>query len=86
MKTPVQMQGVGLVEAVTVTEWLHEAGDKVKSGEPLVLVETEKATVEVVAPADGVLEISVPVGRELVPADVVLGYVDDGADGLGVKE
>jgi len=75
------MQGVGLVEAVTVVEWLHAAGDAVKSGEPIVLVETEKATVQVSAPVDGVLEIAVPAGRELVPADAVLGYVNDGPGG-----
>ena len=79
MKTPIVLQGVGLVEQITVTEWLFEPGEKVKAGDIVVNIETEKATVGVAAPADGVLEIAVEESPELVPADAVLGYVDDQA-------
>jgi len=77
MKTPIVLQGVGLVEQITVSEWLFAAGEKVKAGDTVVNIETEKATVGVAAPADGVLEIAVAESQELVPADAVLGYVDD---------
>jgi 2-oxoglutarate dehydrogenase E2 component (dihydrolipoamide succinyltransferase) len=77
MKTPIVLQGVGLVEQITVSEWLFAAGDTVKAGDTVVNIETEKATVGVAAPADGVLEITVEESQELVPADAVLGYVDD---------
>ena len=79
MKTPIVLQGVGLVEQITVVEWLFGAGAKVKAGDTVVNIETEKATVGVAAPADGVLEIAVEESRELVSADAVLGYVDDQA-------
>jgi pyruvate dehydrogenase E2 component (dihydrolipoyllysine-residue acetyltransferase) len=38
-----------------VLRWLHAEGDEVRKGDPLLEVETDKVTVEVEAPADGVL-------------------------------
>jgi pyruvate/2-oxoglutarate dehydrogenase complex dihydrolipoamide acyltransferase (E2) component len=40
----------------TVTKWLKREGDSVAAGEVIVEVEAEKATQEVEAPVDGVLE------------------------------
>ena len=40
----------------TITRWLKQEGDPVSAGEVLVEVEAEKATQEVEAPVDGVLE------------------------------
>jgi pyruvate dehydrogenase E2 component (dihydrolipoamide acetyltransferase) len=39
----------------TVTEWLRAEGDAVSAGEPLFVVETDKAINDVEAPGDGVL-------------------------------
>ena len=39
----------------TIVNWLNSIGDAVKKGEPIVEVETDKATAEVEAPADGTL-------------------------------
>jgi pyruvate dehydrogenase E2 component (dihydrolipoamide acetyltransferase) len=39
----------------TVTQWLKAEGDPVTKGEPLVAVETEKISLELEAPASGVL-------------------------------
>ncbi len=44
------------MEEATVLAWLKQPGDRVKRGEPLVEVETDKATVVYEAEADGVLE------------------------------
>ena len=44
------------METVTVLRWLKQIGDKVTMGEPLVELETDKATMEVESPADGILE------------------------------
>src|SRR5579871_6619589 len=44
------------METVKVLRWLKQAGDKVTMGEPLVELETDKATMEVESPADGTLE------------------------------
>ncbi len=46
--------GESVTEA-TVGKWFKKAGDAVKVDEPLVELETDKVTVEVPAPAAGVL-------------------------------
>src|SRR5215468_10452764 len=54
------------MESATVLRWLKEAGQKVRMGEPLVELETDKAAIEVEAPADGTLEsILAPEGTQL---------------------
>lgn len=58
-----------------VTRWLAAVGDPVSKGEPVVEIETEKATLEVVSEADGFLvEISAGDGTE-VPTGGRIGYV-----------
>ena len=52
----------------TITEWLKAPGDAVKAEEALCAYETEKVTLELTAPEDGVLaEILAPAGAT-VPA------------------
>jgi pyruvate/2-oxoglutarate dehydrogenase complex dihydrolipoamide acyltransferase (E2) component len=49
-----------------VTRWLKAAGEHVEAGEPLVEVESEKASVEMLAPASGILgDVLVPPGRDV---------------------
>jgi pyruvate dehydrogenase E2 component (dihydrolipoamide acetyltransferase) len=79
VKHPVIVPSLGLVEAVTVTGWARASGDRVGKGETVATIETEKSEVEIEAPVDGVLEITVAAGPELVSADAPLGFVDDGA-------
>jgi 2-oxoisovalerate dehydrogenase E2 component (dihydrolipoyl transacylase) len=43
------------VDEVTVTNWLKQVGDSVNEFEPLLEVESDKVTVEVPAPASGVI-------------------------------
>ncbi|PYN04262.1 MAG: hypothetical protein DME07_03920 [Candidatus Rokuibacteriota bacterium] len=59
-------------ETGKVVHWLKRAGDSVQKGEPLVEIETDKVTVEIEAPASGVLrDVSanegdvVPVGQTI---------------------
>jgi len=53
------------LETGTVTQWLKAEGDVVAKGEPIVQIETEKVTLDVEAPAAGVLlRILVPDGTE----------------------
>lgn len=55
--------GMGIEEG-TVTRWLKVVGEKVAKGEPLVEIETAKATQEVEAPVSGTLvEILLPEGQ-----------------------
>ena len=60
------------METVKVLHWLKQVGDRVAMGEPLVELETDKATMEVESPADGTLEeilgaegVELPVGAIL---------------------
>ena len=58
-----------------VLRWLKAVGDAVARHEPLVEIETDKVTVEVSAPADGVLaEIAADVGTD-VPPGALLGRI-----------
>jgi 2-oxoglutarate dehydrogenase E2 component (dihydrolipoamide succinyltransferase) len=64
------------VTTATVARWIKQAGEKVMADEPLVELETDKVTVEVNAPAGGVLSsISVPEGSE-VDVGALLGMID----------
>ena len=64
-----------------VLRWLKAVGEPVKRHEPLVEIETDKVTIEVPAPADGVLqEIAAAEGTDVEPG-ALLGRVAPGAAG-----
>src|SRR5579863_9753513 len=70
--------GESITEA-TVGKWFKQAGEAVKADEPLVELETDKVTLEVNAPAAGVLsQITVKTG-ETVAVGAVLGALAEGA-------
>lgn len=70
--------GESVAEA-TVAQWLKKEGEAVKADEPIVELETDKVTLEVNAPSDGVItSISVAEG-ETVEVGVVLGELTAGA-------
>jgi 2-oxoglutarate dehydrogenase E2 component (dihydrolipoamide succinyltransferase) len=70
------------VSSATVARWLKKAGEAVAADEPLVELETDKVTVEVNAPAAGVLDaIAAAEGTEVAPG-ALLGSI---AAGTGVK-
>jgi 2-oxoglutarate dehydrogenase E2 component (dihydrolipoamide succinyltransferase) len=63
----------------TVGVWLKQPGDTVGADEPLVELETDKATLEISSPKAGVLsEILVPEGED-VEIGAVLGRIEEGA-------
>ena len=52
--------------------WLKNVGDQVAAGEPILELETDKATGEVEAPASGLLaETLVESGQTVAPGQVV---------------
>ena len=72
--------GESVTEA-TIGRWFKKPGEAVAADEPLVELETDKVTVEVPAPASGVLtEISARDG-ETVRVGAVLGSINEGAGG-----
>ncbi len=73
------------VSTATVARWLKQAGEAVAADEPLVELETDKVTVEVNAPAAGVLEaIAAAEGAEVEPG-AVLGSIAEGAGNAAAK-
>ncbi|MFZ1883374.1 MAG: biotin/lipoyl-containing protein, partial [Rhodoplanes sp.] len=70
--------GESVTEA-TIGRWFKKAGEAVTADEPLVELETDKVTIEVPAPATGVLsEIAVQNG-ETVAVGALLGQITEGA-------
>ncbi len=66
------------VSEATVARWAKKPGDAVRKDEVLVELETDKVSLEVAAPADGVLDsISAEEGATVVPG-TVLGKVLEG--------
>ncbi len=62
----------------TVSKWHKQVGDKVAADEILLDVETDKVSMEIPAPSDGVIaEILVPAGTT-VDVGTVLAVIDDG--------
>src|SRR5205807_10661311 len=68
----------------TVSRWLKKDGDVVLADEPVVELETEKATTEVTAPAAGRLVIRVPEGQTVSVGSVV-GQIDTEAGAAAAK-
>jgi 2-oxoglutarate dehydrogenase E2 component (dihydrolipoamide succinyltransferase) len=67
-----------------VQRWLKAVGQEARRHEPLVEIETDKVTVEVPSPADGVLaEIIAAEGTDVVPG-ALLGRLRAGAGGSAV--
>ena len=74
------------VSEATVAKWTKKAGDAVKKDELLVELETDKVSLEVVAPADGTLaEITAGEG-DTVTAGAVLGKVSEGGAAAPAKD
>ena len=71
----------GSVTHAKLSVWLKREGDRVSAGEPIAEVETDKTSVEIEAPGDGVLaKIHVSEGADQVPIHALLALIAvDGA-------
>ena len=58
-----------------VLQWLKAPGDLVRKGEPIVEIETDKATVEIEAPADGVLREVTASAGDVVPVGQTIALI-----------
>ncbi|WP_425410177.1 2-oxoglutarate dehydrogenase complex dihydrolipoyllysine-residue succinyltransferase [Hyphococcus sp.] len=77
MSTEIRVPALGeSVTEATIARWMKNEGDAVNADEPLVELETDKVSVEVPAPAAGVLSnISAKEG-DTVEVNAVLGAID----------
>src|ERR1700739_2192816 len=72
--------GESVTEA-TIGKWFKKAGEAVAVDEPLVELETDKVTIEVPAPAAGVLSEIAAKDGDTVAVRAVLGQIKEGAAG-----
>jgi 2-oxoglutarate dehydrogenase E2 component (dihydrolipoamide succinyltransferase) len=81
MATEIRVPPLGeSISEATVGKWFKQRGDTVKADEPLVELETDKVTLEVNAPAAGVLtEIAVETGQTVAIGALLGGLTTDGA-------
>jgi pyruvate dehydrogenase E2 component (dihydrolipoyllysine-residue acetyltransferase) len=78
--TEVQMPMLGLTMSEGVIHhWLKAEGEPVRKGEPLLEIETDKTTMEVEAPAGGVLLKILVESEQIVPVGKVVGIIGDPA-------
>jgi pyruvate dehydrogenase E2 component (dihydrolipoamide acetyltransferase) len=81
MAIPILLPKVSFVVSEgTINEWLKKPGDSVTKGEPLLVIETEKATVEVEAPGSGFLGSELAPTGTTVPVTTTIGYIVDAGE------
>ncbi len=67
------------VQEALLAQWLKKDGESVRKDEVLFVIETDKVTLEISAPADGVLKITVPEGQTMKVGSVV-GQIEETAE------
>lgn len=79
MKIDIKVPAVGesITEAI-IGSWTKKTGDFVKMNEVIMLLETDKASVEVVAEKDGVITINSPAGETVKIGAIVASLDTDG--------
>jgi 2-oxoglutarate dehydrogenase E2 component (dihydrolipoamide succinyltransferase) len=80
MSTEIRVPTLGeSVTEATIGQWFKKVGDTVNADEPLVELETDKVTIEVPAPASGVLEAIAANPGDTVDVGALLGAIAAGA-------
>jgi pyruvate dehydrogenase E2 component (dihydrolipoamide acetyltransferase) len=67
------------MEEGTIVRWLKSTGDTVAAGEPIVEIETDKATMEYEAETAGVLEVVVGEGETVALGEVIAQILESGS-------
>ena len=76
MATEVIMPKVDMVmETGTFVEWLKKEGEHVHKGDPLFVIDTDKAAIEMESPADGVLAGARAKPNDVIPVTEVIAYI-----------
>ncbi len=86
MTTEIRVPTLGeSVSEATVGRWYKKVGDTIAADEPIVELETDKVTVEVPAPAAGVLQEIVAKEGDTVALNGLLGTIAEGAAAPAAK-
>jgi len=76
MATEIIMPKVDMVmETGTFVEWLRQEGEQVEKGQPLFVIMTDKAAIEIEAPASGILSAVNAHPDEVIPVTRTIGYI-----------
>ncbi|HEX5942968.1 MAG TPA: biotin/lipoyl-containing protein, partial [Anaerolineales bacterium] len=76
MATEVIMPKVDMVmETGTFVEWLKKEGEHVNKGDPLFVIDTDKAAIEMESPADGILSGVRAKLNDVIPVTEVIAYI-----------
>lgn len=76
MPTEVIMPKVDMVmETGTFVEWLKQEGEHVNKGDPLFVIDTDKAAIEMESPADGILSGVKAKLNDVIPVTEVIAYI-----------
>src|SRR5438128_12684798 len=76
MATAVIMPALGMAQETSkVLKWLKAPGHAVRKGEPIVEIETDKVTVEIEAPASGVLRDVTARAGDVVPVGQTIALI-----------
>jgi 2-oxoglutarate dehydrogenase E2 component (dihydrolipoamide succinyltransferase) len=85
VKIEIKVPSVGeSITEATISEWTKKSGQQVKRDEVLLVLETDKASVEVVAENDGVLTTQASSG-DVVKVGSVIGSIDTAAAVAGAS-
>ena len=80
MSTEIRVPTLGeSVTEATIGQWFKKVGDAIAADEPIVELETDKVTIEVPAPAAGVLEAIAAQPGETVDVGALLGAIAAGS-------
>ena len=70
----------------TIAAWHVKVGDQVKKDQPLMDVETDKASIEVPSPVDGTISQVLVAQGETVDVGIVLAVIDDGSAEIALAD
>jgi pyruvate dehydrogenase E2 component (dihydrolipoamide acetyltransferase) len=86
MATEVIMPKVDMVmETGTFVEWLKKEGEHVNKGDPLFVIDTDKAAIEMESPADGILSGVRAKLNDVIPVTEVIAYILAPGEALPAK-
>jgi 2-oxoglutarate dehydrogenase E2 component (dihydrolipoamide succinyltransferase) len=87
VKAEIKVPSVGeSITEATIGEWAKKSGEFVKRDEVILLLETDKASVEVVAPNDGVLTTTAKQGETVKIGAVVASIDTEGVATAGMAQ
>ena len=87
MATAVIMPKVDMVmETGTFLEWLKQEGDRVEKGDPLFVIMTDKASIEIESPASGILAGVRARPEDVIPVTEVIAHILEPGEVLPATE